>query len=324
MSPAYNYWTIDKCREVAANFRSKKEFMDVEGKAYCAAYRNGWLESICSHMDLSNKIWTFEICAEEALKYRSRVEFKEKTPGGYSAACKRGWIDQICSHMDLLISRPWCLESSKNEALKFKTRAEMRSSNPGLYNSCCNNGWLEEVCSHMERIYEGHTIYMCQKVASTCKTREEFHRKHANFYMAAFRHGWLEEICAHMPKSTNSSEAERQLFGTIKEAIPSARKLKKTHIHLEEHPNIKGFEVDIFVPELNKGIEFDGDYWHSFDVMRKSDGKAKWPDEDIANYHHIKDEYFKSIGIQILHIKEKDWISDQEGCILRCLAFLES
>ena len=40
------------------------------------------------------------------------------------------------------------------------------------------------------------------------------------------------------------------------------------------------------------------------------------------NYHTIKDRAFLSKGIQILHIEEKDWNSDKEACIEKCLEFL--
>ncbi len=85
---------------------------------------------------------------------------------------------------------------------------------------------------------------------------------------------------------------------------------------------IKGFEIDIFVPELNKGIEFDGKYHHSFEYMRVDPKRAKWSDNDIHNYHEIKDAWFASKGIQILHIKEEDWNKNKELCVKRCLKFL--
>jgi uncharacterized protein (DUF488 family) len=56
--------------------------------------------------------------------------------------------------------------------------------------------------------------------------------------------------------------------------------------------------------------------------MRKNKSKKFWSDDDIRNYHEIKDDWFASKGIKILHIKEEDWIADKEICIQRCLKFL--
>lgn len=53
-------------------------------------------------------------------------------------------------------------------------------------------------------------------------------------------------------------------------------------------------ELDIFVPELNIGIEFNGVYWHS-DRIRKKD------------YHLEKMNFFSEQGITILFVWENDW-----------------
>jgi hypothetical protein len=53
-------------------------------------------------------------------------------------------------------------------------------------------------------------------------------------------------------------------------------------------------EIDIYLPELNIGFEFNGLYWHS-------DGKK---DKD---YHFNKTKYFNDKGIRIIHIWEDDW-----------------
>jgi hypothetical protein len=124
-----------------------------------------------------------------------------------------------------------------------------------------------------------------------------------------------------------TSAQEIELRDIIKSFYPKAhafrKRSKKTEILVKGKPHIQGFDLDIYVPELRKGIEFDGDYHHSFDFMRKDPKKAKWPDEDVRNYHEIKDSYFLSKGIEILHIKEKDWKKDKQACIGKCLEFLK-
>jgi hypothetical protein len=54
------------------------------------------------------------------------------------------------------------------------------------------------------------------------------------------------------------------------------------------------FEIDIYLPELNIGFEFNGLWWHS-DLYKSN------------NYHLDKTTYFKNIGIKIIHIWEDDW-----------------
>ena len=55
-----------------------------------------------------------------------------------------------------------------------------------------------------------------------------------------------------------------------------------------------GLEIDIYLPELKIGFEFNGLYWHS----------EKYKDRD---YHLNKTNYFKERGIRIIHIWEDDW-----------------
>lgn len=53
-------------------------------------------------------------------------------------------------------------------------------------------------------------------------------------------------------------------------------------------------EIDIYLPELKLGFEFNGVYWHS-DIY-----KEKWS-------HRKKSDYFNEIGIKVFNIWEDDW-----------------
>jgi hypothetical protein len=60
-----------------------------------------------------------------------------------------------------------------------------------------------------------------------------------------------------------------------------------------------GLEIDIYLPDLHLGFEFNGLYWHSEE--KKSKG-----------YHLDKTNYFKERGIRIIHIWEDDWDNRKE------------
>lgn len=55
-----------------------------------------------------------------------------------------------------------------------------------------------------------------------------------------------------------------------------------------------GLEIDIYLPELNLGFEFNGLYFHSEKFKEK-------------NYHIRKTNYFNSKNIKIIHIWQDDW-----------------
>ena len=61
-----------------------------------------------------------------------------------------------------------------------------------------------------------------------------------------------------------------------------------------EQSHRDGLEIDIYLPELKIGIEFNGLYWHSELFKEK-------------NYHLDKTKYFKEKDIRIIHIWEDDW-----------------
>lgn len=86
------------------------------------------------------------------------------------------------------------------------------------------------------------------------------------------------------PINTTSSIKETQLYewcSLYNECIASYRK-------------INGKEIDIFIPSLNLGIEFNGIYWHS-DKFKSSTS------------HLDKTALFKEHGIRLIHIMENDW-----------------
>ncbi len=59
------------------------------------------------------------------------------------------------------------------------------------------------------------------------------------------------------------------------------------------------FEIDIYLPELKLGFEFNGLYWHSEEHKDK-------------NYHLLKTNHFRQRGIKLLHIWEDDWTNKKE------------
>ncbi len=59
------------------------------------------------------------------------------------------------------------------------------------------------------------------------------------------------------------------------------------------------FEIDIYLPEINLGFEFNGVYWHS----------EKFRDKKS---HLNKTNYFAERAIRIIHIWEDDWLHKNE------------
>jgi len=76
-----------------------------------------------------------------------------------------------------------------------------------------------------------------------------------------------------------SSRAEMRILTELMTCFPNVMSRKK----------VKGFEVDIFLPDLSIGIEYDGSYWHS----------------DKQDYDFKKQKALEAAGVRLLRVREK-------------------
>lgn len=320
-------WTLDALQEEALRFSNRTDFVK-NSKAGKAAAKRRILDQICGHMLLLvKKPYTIEELCLVAKKYETRTDFMKNALGAYDAAHRLGILDQICEHMNILM-HIWSYEELRLEALKYNTRNEFLKNDPNAYQIIHKRGLSDDLLSHMPKSVligcvphnKKWTHEKLSEEALRYTTRTEFFNKSQSAYSIAALNGLLDEICGHMKRSGNISLPQSALFDTIKSIYPNAKTLRRRNIKMVDKPHIKGFDIDIYIPELMKGIEFDGRYWHSELGLKRS--RKHWPEEDILNYHRIKDEYFKIHGIEVLHINEKDWIDNAQKCIDECLAFL--
>ncbi len=127
-----------------------------------------------------------------------------------------------------------------------------------------------------------------------CESHHDFEISCDNYYGRKKLNLPLCTIC--YPIGDNISIKELQLFEFIesvynKEIISGYR---------------DGLEIDIYLPDLKIGFEFNGLYYHSNIFKEKT-------------YHINKTNYFKERGIRIVHIWEDDWTFKQE--IIKSIIF---
>lgn len=285
---------------------------------------------------MTNIAWKKENIHEKSLLCTGRGEFKTRFGSAYNAAVRLKILDEVCSHMPKDRKkgpRPplkWHPDVIHEKANLCKTRDEFAKRFPSAWNAARRLSILHFVCSHMpEHIDQSgknnpnfrHTDKHLTKIANSCTDRGEFRTRFPKEFKSAYRRGILDQICSHMKNPKGSSAGERELLAILTKIFPTIKKLKDYSVSVEGRPWIEAFEIDCYLEELKKGIEFNGTYWHSFKCMRKSKRKAKWSDEDLLNYHEIKDAWFATKGITILHIKEEEWNKDKQACIDKCIDF---
>jgi hypothetical protein len=78
--------------------------------------------------------------------------------------------------------------------------------------------------------------------------------------------------------------------------------------HVNDRKALKGQELDLYYPESNFAIEFNGNYWHS--ELNK----------DNNNYHQEKTLKAAKVGIDLFHIFEYEWVNkDQREKIINLI-----
>jgi len=88
------------------------------------------------------------------------------------------------------------------------------------------------------------------------------------------------------------SKGEKELVGWLK--------TMKIHIDENNRNLLDGKELDIYIPDKNIAIEFNGIYWHS-----ELQGKDR-------NYHLNKTQQCRAQGIELIHLTDREWYHKQE------------
>jgi len=120
-----------------------------------------------------------------------------------------------------------------------------------------------------------------------CKNGHSFEIKSDNYHSLLALGISLCTICN--PIGDQKSIKEKELYELIK-SIYDGEIIKSYR---------DGLEIDVYLPDLKLGFEFNGLYYHSNKFKER-------------NYHLNKTEWFHERGIRIIHIWEDDWTNKRE------------
>lgn len=273
-------------------------------------------------MKKSRLYWNFERCLEESKKYNSSKEWKLANESSYKSACDNKWLEECRKHMVTLIKgnpRKYTFDECKNISKNFNSREEWKKKHNSSYKCSILAGWYKKCVEHMIKLKGNwNNIDACKKIALKYKTKSDWRKRENSSYTYASKNGWIEECCNHMTHATRENSIEKDILRLVQKSYKSANS-KRFKVE-DKRFLVSIFELDICIPELNKGIEFDGKYWHSIPALQKR--FPKWSIDQVKNYHNYKDDYFSSIGIKVLHIKEEDWIKNKQVEIEKISSFI--
>lgn len=149
-------WDFESIKEMALNFDNRSDFHRYSGGASEIARKNGWLEEVCSHMELKRGQWdVFENVQKEALTYRTRKDFAKGCRAASEGAYRNGWMDILFPKENLIQGDMGYWDIKENVELvakKCKTKSEFYKLYSGAVKGAKRNGWFDEVCSHMVKL----------------------------------------------------------------------------------------------------------------------------------------------------------------------------
>jgi len=136
-------YSMEECSEMAKKYKIISDFKKENLSMYNQSKKNGWLNQICSHMNIRKK-WTEKECKDLLKKCKTLKEFR-KYSRAYQLSLRNGWLDEMCSNIERRSPNGYwnnkerCFEESK----KYKNRTEFRK-NRSAYNYSILNGWIND------------------------------------------------------------------------------------------------------------------------------------------------------------------------------------
>ena len=316
-------WTKDAVLYTASLYKCKGEWQKNNPGSYHAARNMGILKQAAAHMtETRKKVWTTEEILVRAKEFSTIKEWANACAGSYMAAHRKKIIDKASAHMGIPKNKKITVEKILEDAKKYQTKADWKRKASSTYKAAYSRKIMPVASAHMVKTKPVPVKWTEEAVledAKKYKSRIEWKAKSSG-YKAAQRMGILEKASAHMSYYGSTSRPEQEILKLIKERYKKAHTLRDRKVFIPEKPHISGFDIDIYIPELRKGIEFNGKYWHSVEGLKRS--RSHWPEHDLENYHLLKREHFNKKGIKILYINEKEWLEDPRSCLNRIEEFL--
>lgn len=192
-------WDLEGCKTDASNYKNRAEWRKANRSAYQIAWKNGWLELCCTHMEKLNKTWDEAACIADAQQYLTYTDWYNHSYFACAKAKKMKWLDKCCEHMT---KTRWDKAACISEASKYQTTYEWKLNSIHSYQYACRHSLLGECRIHMiekrARKSKRWDKSACIIDAARFKTRTDWMVGSGSAYQAARRNFWLDECCAHM------------------------------------------------------------------------------------------------------------------------------
>lgn len=226
--------------------------------------------------------------------------------------------DEVKNHGVSILGRPksdrglFWWKCPVNESHSYQATISARVDKKVMDSGCtvCSNRYtqagINDLCTTHPTVsaewdYEKNAPLLPTMVSRSYSTKVwwKCSKGHESFKSPSTRisiHGEIS-MCPACSLSIYSSLAEREIADLLErlgeKVITGNRSL------------LKGGEIDIYLPEHNLAIEFNGIYWHSLGMNGKTE-----------SYHYDKWIACKEAGLELFHVLEDDWKRNKDAILL--------
>lgn len=315
--PHFNQkYTDEDLQKEALKFSNKRDWRKYD-RGYSQAWERGILNQICTHMDNPKIKWTKDSIFASLARYSTFTEWRHSEKSAYTTAIKLGILTE-CRKKIYCLKKKWTVELVYEETKKYTSLQEWRRGSVGSYNFWRRNRNLfvtEIACTKKTK----RDKYSNEEILALAKKMERLSDWGRHPASQAARKRVIYTISTSHMKGTRSV-MEMELMRELRKNFPDAQRSMFKNDIWPDRPYIKRFELDIYIPSLGLGVEFDGTYYHSLPSLKKN--RQNWPEDQISRYHEVKDLFFKEKGIQVFHVAESCWKDDRQATLsqlIKCL-----
>lgn len=194
----------------ALKYNKRSDFRHQSYNEYDFARREGFLDEICSHMEIILNYYSEEDIKNELNKYETFVEFIIKSPNHYSQARRKN----LTYLFDNIRQRKiWSDDDLINEANKYSTVKQFYKNSPSVFCIAYRRGILEKITRNLKKF---NKIYWTEEILAEkileCESRIEFKRKYPGGYIFAKKNNILDKYCNHMKVEINQYDYPRIIY----------------------------------------------------------------------------------------------------------------
>lgn len=254
------YWTKWRCAEAAEQCVTRSDFSKRFPAAADAAYRYGWVDDICRHMEVAN-------AAMSRVVYTIKKVGKNEIYVGLSGNPKRryrGHLTKPMPHILSLVSGPHRFRVIGS----YRPVREAASLEKRMIAHFQRKGW------NVVNVTEGGHVGVSprkwtrkelERVAKECGTRGVMFRRHIGAYDAAHRRGLMDAIFAGLPNRGYGDGPIRdwtlERMQEIADQCASIADMKKRFPKAAQAAYRRGVLPDLFAGRPNGGYSVRGPVW---------------------------------------------------------------